>query len=393
MNNVKLQRIEALDVFRAITMFLMLFVNDISGLDEIPYWLLHAKPDEDMLGFSDTIFPGFLFAMGMAIPFAIENRFRKGDSFFQVIEHIFWRTVALLVMGLYTVNRDTMDPEATGILQPWFSICMVFAFFLIWGVYPKASDIKKYIFQGMKLIGIALLLFLFYRYKGADGAAFSPQWWGILGLIGWTYLLCAAVYLVVRTNLALNLTVFGLILSCSILSEAGLFQHFFLAQWLPSEATLYAFGMAGVCASLLMQKYANPQHPNRFIVLFLQIGIGMLIAGVVSNNFWIISKQQATPTWFFYCCSLFFPLFAMVYMLTDVLGKTHWFAWIKPAGTVTLTCYIIPYVWYSVQSLLQFSYPDVLSTGITGLLRSLVYSFAILAVAWGLMKIKVRLKV
>ena len=61
----KSPRIEALDIIRALTMFLMLFVNDIPGLHDIPYWLLHARFDEDMLGFSDTIFPAFLFAMGL----------------------------------------------------------------------------------------------------------------------------------------------------------------------------------------------------------------------------------------------------------------------------------------------------------------------------------------
>ena len=87
-------RVEALDIFRALTMFLMLFVNDIPGLRDIPHWLLHATEHEDMLGFSDTIFPGFLFAMGMAVPFAIENRFKKGDTTGQVAVYIFWRTVA-----------------------------------------------------------------------------------------------------------------------------------------------------------------------------------------------------------------------------------------------------------------------------------------------------------
>ena len=48
----------AVDVFRALTMFLMLFVNDIPGLKNVPHWLMHAAADEDMLGFSDTIFPG-----------------------------------------------------------------------------------------------------------------------------------------------------------------------------------------------------------------------------------------------------------------------------------------------------------------------------------------------
>ena len=31
-------RVEALDIFRALTMFLMLFVNDIPGLRDIPHW-------------------------------------------------------------------------------------------------------------------------------------------------------------------------------------------------------------------------------------------------------------------------------------------------------------------------------------------------------------------
>ena len=71
---MKTTRIATIDVFRAITMFLMLFVNDIPGLRQIPHWLLHAKAHEDMLGFSDIIFPSFLFVMGMSVPFAILKR-------------------------------------------------------------------------------------------------------------------------------------------------------------------------------------------------------------------------------------------------------------------------------------------------------------------------------
>ena len=71
---MKTTRIATIDVFRAITMFLMLFVNDIPGVKQIPHWLLHAEMNEDMLGFSDIIFPCFLFVMGMSVPFAIVKR-------------------------------------------------------------------------------------------------------------------------------------------------------------------------------------------------------------------------------------------------------------------------------------------------------------------------------
>ena len=53
---MKTNRIATIDVFRAVTMFLMLFVNDIPGLKQIPHWMLHAQMDEDMLSCSDTIF-------------------------------------------------------------------------------------------------------------------------------------------------------------------------------------------------------------------------------------------------------------------------------------------------------------------------------------------------
>ena len=58
----------AVDVFRALTMFLMLFVNDIPGLKNVPHWLMHAAADEDMLGFSDTIFRPFCSAWACQYP-------------------------------------------------------------------------------------------------------------------------------------------------------------------------------------------------------------------------------------------------------------------------------------------------------------------------------------
>ena len=84
---MKNNRIATIDVFRAITMFLMLFVNDIPGLKQIPHWLLHAKAKEDMLGFSDIIFPCFLLVMGMSVPFALMKRQEKGESIFYTSRH------------------------------------------------------------------------------------------------------------------------------------------------------------------------------------------------------------------------------------------------------------------------------------------------------------------
>ena len=166
-----------------------------------------------------------------------------------------------------------------------------------------------------------------------------------------------------------------------------------LLPFTPSDWTLHAFGMSGVLTSLLMQRYADRERPGRFIGMLCALGVGMLVLALVSHPFWIISKIQATPTWLFYCLAMFFPLFGFFYWLTDVKGKTNWFDIIKPAGTATLTCYIIPYIWYAVQQLLHLHYPEALGSGVPGLLKSLVFSLVIVGLTGLLVKGKIKLKV
>lgn len=392
--NAGLQRVAAVDVFRALTMFLMLFVNDIPGLKNVPHWLMHAAADEDMLGFSDTIFPAFLFCMGMSVSFAIQNRYKKGDTTTQVIAHIFWRTVALIAMGLFSLNSGGIEG---GLSHSWFTILMVIGFFLTWGVYPKAEGTKKALFTVMKVAGVVLLATLVI-YKDLNGKPFHTSWWGILGLIGWTYAVCAGIYLFTRESLRKNAVAWFAVITLAVISHSGLIpeeygSRILLLPFIPSDWTLHAFGMSGLLTSLLMQRYANREHPGKFIGMLCILGAGMLILALVSHPYWIISKIQATPSWLFYCLAAFFPLFGFFYWLTDVKGKTNRFDIIKPAGTATLTCYILPYIWYSVQQLAGWAYPEALGSGVPGLLKSLVFSIIIVQLTGLLVKGKIKLKV
>ena len=383
MKNLTLQRIAAIDVFRAVTMYLMLFVNDIPGVKNIPHWLHHAKIDEDMLGFSDTIFPGFLFCMGMSISFAVQNRFKKGDNLFQVIMHVFWRTVALIAMGLFTVNYGSIDPVASGITQNLYCVLMIIGFFLVWAVYPKEVNWKKYLFLALKAAGIALLVYLYFIFEGKNGAPFAPKWWGILGLIGWTYVICAAVYLFTRESILRNAVMWVVFIALLILDQTKVISLAFV----PGGMIHVVFGFSGVLASLLMQKYANPEKPGKFILILCGLGVLMLIGALLSHPHWIISKIQGTPTWFFYCMAVFFPLFGFFYWLTDVKRKADWFNIINPAGTATLTCYVIPYVWYSVYATAGFQ------SGGLGLIKSAVFSLLIVWIAGLLVNVKIKLKI
>src|ERR1700730_10578532 len=146
MNELSL-RLRSIDVFRAITMLLMIFVNDLDPVKNVPEWIKHAGINEDALGFADTIFPAFLFIVGLSIPFAINNRMKKGASFSNLAFYIISRSVALLVMGFIHVNLEHYSNAAL-LSKPVWEILATLSFFLIWLDYPKkSSPALRYILQ------------------------------------------------------------------------------------------------------------------------------------------------------------------------------------------------------------------------------------------------------
>src|ERR1700743_312899 len=102
----------SIDVFRAINMFFMIFVNDLSGVRNVPEWIDHVKRNEDGMHFADTIFPLFLFIAGLSIPLAIGRRIEKGDSFKSIAVYIMLRSFALIVMGFFHVNMEEYSKQA-----------------------------------------------------------------------------------------------------------------------------------------------------------------------------------------------------------------------------------------------------------------------------------------
>jgi predicted acyltransferase len=124
----------AIDMFRGLTMLLMVFVNEFWKVSNVPHWLEHYATMEDGMGLSDIVFPMFLFAMGMSIPYALERRIEKGYSTLSTLKHIFGRTLALLVMGAFICNQESR--EMTGNRGLWV-LLMIAGFFLVWNQDPK----------------------------------------------------------------------------------------------------------------------------------------------------------------------------------------------------------------------------------------------------------------
>ena len=58
----------AIDMLRALTMFIMIFVNDFWKVHDVPHWLEHAVYGEDFMGLADIAFPLQTKSRGIQYP-------------------------------------------------------------------------------------------------------------------------------------------------------------------------------------------------------------------------------------------------------------------------------------------------------------------------------------
>src|SRR5665213_2463527 len=94
-------RVTSIDALRGLVMFTMIFVNDLAGVSHnvVPDWMRHFHGKSGMT-FVDMVFPGFLFLVGMSIPFALGARLRNGVPMWRIVQHVVARTVSLLAIGI-----------------------------------------------------------------------------------------------------------------------------------------------------------------------------------------------------------------------------------------------------------------------------------------------------
>jgi heparan-alpha-glucosaminide N-acetyltransferase len=387
------KRLLSIDVLRAVTMFLMLFVNDADGIKNIPGWIGHARSNEDALGFADTIFPAFLLIVGLSLPFAINNRIKKGDTPWQVLTYILIRSAALLIMGFYHVNLESYDQATAPILQTLWALIITVAFFLIWLDYPETlAKTTKNLLIGF---GLVTLLAMAVIYKGCDDDEIAhdmrPGWWGILGIIGWAYLVCAVLYYLLKGKLAYLIGCWAAFIVLNIVCHSIIPKG---KLWLIGDGSSVALVMGGIVISGVYAHLVERGKTQLLWATFSAIGVLLLVAGFVIRPYAEgISKIHATPAWVFICSGITILVFQLFIYLVDVRGNKNLFSWIRPAGTSTLTCYLMPYFQVFILKLFITKYPAVINTGAVGLLRSVLIAFALIVLVGLMEKKHLRLKI
>ena len=116
-------RLASIDIFRGLTMVVMIFVNELSGVHGLPWWTYHAPAKVDAMTYVDMVYPFFLFAVGLSMPLAIKARLKKNASLVALWLHVVLRSAGLIVLGLILANAERGDPARMG-LNPTCGPCL-----------------------------------------------------------------------------------------------------------------------------------------------------------------------------------------------------------------------------------------------------------------------------
>jgi heparan-alpha-glucosaminide N-acetyltransferase len=338
-------RVLSVDLLRGIDVLLMLFVNEMAGVQGTPAFLLHKPHDTDGMTLTDVVFPAFLFIIGMAIPLALGARLKAGRPRSLVWRHVLARTAALLVMGVLMINAEQ---ASHGLLPPdLWNVLMTVGVALVWKASVGAGD------GNLRIIGFVLLIVLAFLYRTDTGSGLiqlRPSWWGILGLIGWAYLVAASIYLLVEDRPAVLLGFMALLYCLYLADEAGQVGWLAPVRQLLDVGSVLGSHAAVVVSGAVLGTMIKAQPSGSAPGLARQAlgySAGLAAAGLLLHSlhglhpaFWI-NKPMATVPWCLLCSAITGAAWVIVFVVVDIRGFRRWPTVVPVAGENALVAYFL----------------------------------------------------
>ena len=403
------ERLGSLDAFRGFVILLMVFVNYIAGMKAIPWILRHAPAEADAFTVTDLVFPGFLFIVGVAIPLALSNRIQAGMSLGRILGRIAARTAGLIFLGVIMVNEGRYSVADTGLSRSAWYLLAYLAVVALWNVYPKTEDRRRRnLTLVLRLGAILVLVVLVVLFRGRTEAGavvwLQPSWWGILGQIGWSYLLCSLLYLAFGRSRTALLGFLGLLIAINTGTHLGVLD--FLGAAGPHDMRAMvschaAIVLCGVIVGTLFATSQKERDPRAKILFLLPFGICLYMAAVLLRPIQGISKIRATESYALVSAGLCTLAFLGFYLVLDVLKIRRWSSFLRPVGTNPLLAFILPDILRSALGLLsrlaahdlyRWLWPFAEQGGAAGMLNALALTALILLITAFATRSKVILK-
>jgi heparan-alpha-glucosaminide N-acetyltransferase len=274
------QRLESLDVFRGLTMLLLIShgFGIYQGLKDQPSlaWFRDQFEHAAWAGCNlwDLIQPAFTFIVGVAMPLSFARRMEQGATKSALLGHVLWRALILLVLSNVLSNWNTTGPLKLQFINVLCQIAFGYVLcFLIWTL-PFRSQVAAA--AGL----MALHHALFYLFPGPAGP-FDPE--GNIGAV------------IDRTVLGYNYTGFYTTLNSlgnGLTILFGVWTGMLLQQDLTHDRRLKILGACSAAAfalGLALEPFV-PMVKRLWLGSFTFFSLGWVLLGLIAC-YWIVEMK------------------------------------------------------------------------------------------------------
>ena len=366
-------RLASLDVLRGLTIAAMVLVNSPGTYRAIYPQLMHSEWNG--WTFTDTIFPLFLFMVGVSIAFSLDDRKRRGDPVKNLELRIVKRTLILFALGL-VVNSFPLfylsNIRIPGVLQR-IALCYFFAANIVLCCSKRG--------QVMWLIGLLAaywIMMLIIPVPGIGAGVIEPgknfaAWLDRLGLQGHMW------------------------------SQYETWDPEGLASTIPAIATT----LFGVMAGHWLRSRKTGREKATGMLL---AGLVLILAGELAGVWFPINKNIWSTSYSILMAGIAAACLAVVYWTVDLKGWKWWTAPFLAFGMNPIFIYVVSelldnllrFFWFTtaaghrinVRSYIFHTYFWPLASLVNAsLLFAVCYVLLMLALAWIMMKRKWFIKV
>jgi predicted acyltransferase len=309
------KRLVSLDIFRGLTIGLMIVVTNLQIWSDTPRFPQLAHAEWHGCTLADLIFPFFIFIMGVSTVYSLHKRVQTGESRLRLYRHILMRTAILFLLGLLACS---------GFIFGWLcqSICPPAATQKsIWAIFfspPADADVWFFSLANLRIPGVLQRIAVVYfavavliiqtrsrwRFQAIIAAALLLFYWGLMSLPGF------------ELQPGQDL---GAYLDRAIFGEAHLWR--FTQTWDPEGllSTLPAIA-TGLCGALTGY-WLRSRHvgPAKLLGLLLFGGMGIVL-GAAWGRIFPINKYLWTSSYVLYTAGFALILLGACYWLFDLYG-------------------------------------------------------------------------
>jgi len=329
----------AVDAYRGLVMLLMMgeVMNFAAVSRAYPgslFWRVLAFNQTHVpwagMSLHDTIQPGFTFLVGVALPYSIASRARKGESFRHQLLHAIWRSFLLVILGIFlrSIGRPityfTFEDTLTQI-----GLGYTFAFLLAY-CRPK--------WQWTALGAILFGYWLAWALYPAPGPGFNYAAVGVPS--GWTHNFSGfASHWNMNSNLGQAFDVWFLNLFPRVSRFAFNDGGYLTLSFIPTLGTMLLGLRAG--------EWFRSAAPKIPIKKFLIAGALLMAAGLILHFTGIcpIVKRIWTPAWTLFSGGVCMYFLAAFSWIIDLKGYRRWAFPLMVVGMNSIAAYMIAHLW------------------------------------------------